>query len=47
MKIAEIEVGSKLYKEALELRYELFFKMHDLPKDILFDEHGTQVSISP
>ena len=27
-----------LYRRALDLRYELFFKVHDLPFDILIDE---------
>jgi len=39
MKVDELKIGSKHYKEALELRYELFFQKHDLPKNILFDEH--------
>ncbi len=27
-----------IYQEVLALRYNLFFREHDLPKDILFDE---------
>jgi predicted GNAT family N-acyltransferase len=37
MKISEISAQDDLYQEALELRYELFFKKHGLPKTILFD----------
>ncbi len=39
MKVEELEIGGKLYKEALKLRYELFFKQQDLPRNILIDEH--------
>ena len=35
----ELEIGSEFYKEALELRYELFFKKHDLPRNILIDKN--------
>ena len=39
MNVCELEIGSDLYNEAIELRYELFFRRHDLPRDILIDEH--------
>ncbi|MCP4985752.1 MAG: GNAT family N-acetyltransferase [Colwellia sp.] len=32
-----IDINSELYKQAIELRYELFFKEHALPKSIIFD----------
>jgi len=38
MKTIEIEPEGELYKQALTLRYELFFKRHDLPWSILFDD---------
>lgn len=37
MIIEEVREGSKLYLEALELRYELFFKQFDLPKSLTAD----------
>lgn len=38
MKIESIKRDHAIYKKALELRYELFFKGHDLPFNVLFDE---------
>ena len=32
-----IDIDSKLYHQAIALRYELFFKEHGLPKAIIFD----------
>lgn len=39
MKVDELKIGSAFYREAVELRYELFFRKHDLPRNILIDEH--------
>lgn len=39
IKLCELEAGSNLYHEALELRYELFFQQHGLPWEIITDEH--------
>jgi len=36
---SELKIGSDLYKQALNLRYELFFRDHGLPREILIDEH--------
>lgn len=33
-----INTDSELYRQATDLRYELFFEEHGLPKDILFDD---------
>jgi len=40
--ISEIKQDSALYKEAIELRYQLFFKKHDLPIHILNDKKEKQ-----
>ena len=34
-----ISVDDKLYSEVLDLRYNLFFKEHGLPRSILFDKY--------
>ena len=39
MSIQILEIGDIFYKQAVELRYELFFEKHELPKSIVFDEH--------
>lgn len=39
MKVNEVKIGSELYKEALNLRYELFFRAHGVPENILIDEY--------
>jgi len=39
MKVDELEIDSEHYKEALELRYELFFQEHALPRDVLIDKY--------
>jgi len=38
MNIIEIQKGDPLYNKAFELRYLLFFKEHDLPKEVINDE---------
>ncbi len=38
MNIGEIQKDELLYEKALELRYFMFFKEHNLSKDILNDE---------
>lgn len=38
MKISEISIEDRIYQEALELRYDLFFREHGLPRSILFDD---------
>ena len=38
MNIIEIQIGSPLYAAALDLRYSLFFKKYDLPKEITTDD---------
>jgi predicted GNAT family N-acyltransferase len=38
MKIEQIETEQDIYRQALELRYELFFKEFELPIDIVQDE---------
>lgn len=38
MVIEEIEEGSQVYLEALELRYQLFFKEFDLPRSVTADK---------
>ncbi len=38
MNIGEIQKDDNLYKKALELRYSLFFKDHNLPEEILSDD---------
>ena len=38
MNIVEIQIGSPLYETALELRYSLFFKKYDLPKEVTADD---------
>jgi len=38
MNICELETGSHLYAEAVALRYDQFFREHNLVKDILYDE---------
>ena len=48
MDIGEIQQDDILYEKALELRYELFFKKHHLPKEILNDEqeiHSKHIAI--
>ncbi|MGF1683485.1 GNAT family N-acetyltransferase [Photobacterium minamisatsumaniensis] len=37
MELLEIEVGSIFHKQALDLRYHLFFEEMNHPRDILFD----------
>lgn len=39
MRIQLLEIGDMLYKQTVELRYELFFKQHKLPKSVVFDEY--------
>lgn len=49
MNIGEIRKEDELYKKALELRYLLFFKDHNLPKEIMNDEmedKSTHIAIS-
>ena len=49
MSIKEINKGDDLYKQAQKLRYELFFREHGLPWEILNDEnerHSTHVVVS-
>jgi len=49
MNIGEIRKGDTLYKKAFELRYLLFFKDHNLPKEIINDEKedkSTHIAIS-
>jgi len=49
MRMSKIKEGSKLYNDALDLRYELFFKKFDLPKDVTADDlepDSTHVVIS-
>lgn len=41
MSVQIIEVGDIFYKQAVELRYDLFFKKHELPKAIVFDKLET------
>lgn len=41
MSIQILEIGDIFYKQAVELRYDLFFKKHELPKSIVFDENET------
>ena len=41
MSIQILKVGDIFYKQAVELRYDLFFKKHDLPKSIVFDKYET------
>jgi len=38
MKICELETGSHFYSDAVALRYDQFFREHNLVKDILYDE---------
>ena len=38
MRVIEIQKGDPLYEKAIELRYLLFFKEHNLPKEIVNDE---------
>ena len=38
MNMGTIQKGDILYKKALELRYLLFFKEHNLPEEIINDE---------
>ncbi len=38
MNIGEIQKDDNLYKKALELRYSLFFKDHNLPEEIISDD---------
>lgn len=37
MELIRLETNDDLYKEALDLRYELFFSEQGLPREILFD----------
>ncbi len=37
MEIIHLESTDELYKEALDLRYDLFFRAPGLPREILFD----------
>lgn len=49
MKIKEIDQNEQLYRDALSLRYQLFFKEHGLPNEILNDQlesKSTHVAIS-
>ncbi len=49
MYISEIQKDELLYEKALELRYFIFFKEHNLSKDILNDEmeeRSTHIAIS-
>ena len=49
MNISEIKKGEVLYKKAFELRYLLFFKDYNLPKEIINDEKedkSTHIAIS-
>jgi len=49
MNIGEIKKGDALYKKAFELRYLLFFKEQNLPKEIINDEKedkSTHIAIS-
>jgi predicted GNAT family N-acyltransferase len=49
MKIGEIQKDELLYEKALELRYFMFFKEHNLSKNILNDEKeekSTHIAIS-
>ncbi|HEC97398.1 MAG TPA: GNAT family N-acetyltransferase [Nitrospirae bacterium] len=49
MNIGEIKKGDALYKKAFELRYLLFFKEHNLPKEVINDEKedkSTHIAIS-
>ena len=39
MKVCCLEIGSSLYDDAIKLRYELFFKQHDLPLEIVSDKY--------
>jgi predicted GNAT family N-acyltransferase len=39
MKVCQLETGSRLYNDALKLRYELFFQQHGLPVDIVADAY--------
>jgi predicted GNAT family N-acyltransferase len=36
---SELKIRSDLYHQALDLRYELFFRGHNLPREILIDEY--------
>ncbi len=38
MKLEKISIDDKLYKKAVALRYELFFKEHNLAPETVFDE---------
>ena len=38
MRIDEISVESQLYQDALELRYDLFFRAFDLPRSVTAGE---------
>ena len=42
MKMLELNMGSELYNDALDLRYDLFFKKHKLPREILIDEYESR-----
>ena len=49
MNISEIQKDDALYKKALELRYRLFFKEHNLPKEVLDDgkeNESTHIAMS-
>ncbi|MBP0049961.1 GNAT family N-acetyltransferase [Marinobacterium sp. AK62] len=37
MELVELESSDELYKQALDLRYDLFFRTPGLPREILFD----------
>ena len=37
MEIIQLETTDELYSDALDLRYELFFREPNLPREILFD----------
>lgn len=37
MSIQILEIDDIFYRQAVELRYDLFFKKHGLPKSIIFD----------
>ncbi|WP_244230885.1 hypothetical protein [Vibrio ouci] len=37
MELVELENTDELYKQALNLRYDLFFRAPGLPREILFD----------
>ncbi|MBC3767132.1 GNAT family N-acetyltransferase [Neptunicella marina] len=38
MELIQLQNTDSLYKDALDLRYELFFREPDLPREVLFDD---------